>query len=241
MKQLIFLVMAVFFVGCSGSAIKEQKFLGVNGSPKSIKDTKYEAVEKFGEVIEQDVDEVLCYEFDKHGFVQKMVYYNSDGDVNFSVTNTFENGKCIENKSYQKYNDLTTTSTLKNRTSKSEIWESTTSDGKTTTQYSEIENLKTTMIVKDSDDNAVSKVELIRDNKGNIVEYKVYNEEKVVYWYKSTFNEKSQEVERKMLSGYDEGIYTYKYDSFDKKRNWTKKVEYKDGEIESLTIREITY
>ena len=45
-----------------------------------------------------------------------------------------------------------------------------------------------------------------------------------------------------MLAGYDDNtIYTYKYDAFDKKGNWTKKIEYKNGEIAKLTIREITY
>ncbi|GHT32320.1 hypothetical protein FACS189434_03800 [Bacteroidia bacterium] len=165
--------------------------------------------------------------------------YDSGGDVNFSVTNIFDNGKCVESKSFQTYNNKTTTNTLKDRTSKSEIWESTTSDGETTRSYSEIDNLKLTIIVKDSGDNIVSKQEQIRDKNGNVVENKVYSGKEVIYWQKSIFNNKSQEVEKKMLSGYDEGIYVYKYDSFDNKGNWTRKIEYKNDEINSLTIREI--
>ena len=232
----------MFFVGCSESNIKEQKFLGVNGNPKSIKDTKYEAIEKFGEVIEQNIEEVLYYEFDKQGHVQKTINYDSEGDTTYSETNTFEGGKCIESTTYHKYvNEITSTYKLKNRTWKSEIWEGKTSEGKTITVYRKYENLKLTMVTKDFDNNIVSKIEQITDDNGNIVEYKVYNKGKVVYWYKSIFNDKSQEVERKMLSDYDEGICTYKYDSFDKKGNWTKKIEYKDGKIESMTIREVVY
>ncbi|GHT32322.1 hypothetical protein FACS189434_03810 [Bacteroidia bacterium] len=72
MKQkMFFSIVVAFFVACSGG-LKEQKILGVNGSPKSIKEINYEATEKFGEVIEQDIEDVLYYEFDKQGLVQKM-------------------------------------------------------------------------------------------------------------------------------------------------------------------------
>jgi hypothetical protein len=98
------------------------------------------------------------------------------------------------------------------------------------------------VIIKDSDGNILSKSEIEIDNNGNIIEYKVYDDSETLYYcYKSTFDNKSQEIERKILGGYNEGLYTYKYDSFDSKGNWTKKIEYKDGEIESLEIRKIEY
>ncbi len=53
-----------------------------------------------------------------------------------------------------------------------------------------------------------------------------------------------QELEKKILAGNlsdEEEIFTYKYNAFDEKGNWTKKFEYKDGEIVSITIREIEY
>ena len=238
---MFILTVTFFLVGCSGNNIEKQKFLGAKGNPKSIKVTKYEAVEKFGEVIEGDIDEVIRYVFDKSGNFQKITHYDDDGDVVFYISYVFENGECIETKFYQKYNNTTTISSLKNRTSKNETWERKTFDGKTTTSYSEYDKLTTTIITKDSENNIVSKEEQVRDNRGNFVEIKVFNEEKVTYWYKSKFDDNSQEIERKMLEGYEEGIYTYKYDSFDKKGNWIKRVEYKDGEIKSLTIREIEY
>jgi len=243
MKQIILiLVVSGFFIGCSENNINEQKFLGANGNPKLIKDTKYKAIEKFGEVTEQDIDEVLYYEFDKHGHIQKEIKYDSDGDIIYSETNTFEDGKWIESTTYHKYiNEVTTTYKLKNRTSKSEIWEGKTSEGKTITLYRKYEYLKLAMVRKDFDDNIVTKIEQITDDNGNIVEYKAYEKGEVVYWYKSTFKDKSQEIERKMLSDYDKGIYTYQYGSFDKNGNWTKKIERKDEKIESITIRKITY
>ena len=247
-KTILILVMLVFFAGCSGGNFKEQKFLGINGSPKSIKDTEYKAIE---EVIEQDVNKVFYYEFNKHGFIQKSVYSNLYFGDTVWDTNTFKNGKCIEMKSYEKYknNDLTTTKTLQSRTSKSEIWECIRSDSTMPTLlFIEFENLKKTIVeIEPIINYTLSKEEIIIDKNGNIVECKYinrkyYKKEYIEYWSKSTFNDKSQEVEKKMFAGYDNNtIYTYKYDAFDKKGNWTKKIEYQNGEIKSLTIREITY
>ena len=51
MKKIMFiLAIAVFFISCSDSN-KKQKFLGLKGNPKSIKEIKYDTFEKFGEVI----------------------------------------------------------------------------------------------------------------------------------------------------------------------------------------------
>lgn len=243
MKRMLLLgaiMLPLLFSGCK-SDFKEQKFMGINGSPKSIKDTKHEVAEKFGEIIEQNIVEVLFYEFDKLGQVQKMAHYDNNGDAIFTITNIFENGKCIESKSFQRYNNITTTNTLKDRTSKNEVWENKSTSGTVATTSIVFGSLESIIIVKDSVGNAISKVEQKIDGKGNIIEYKVYNNDKVIYWYKSTYNDKSQEKERKILAGDDDGIYTYQYASFDKHDNWTKKVEYKNGEIESLTIRKIEY
>ena len=244
MKQtMIFLIMVMFFVGCSSSnswGLMDLKYVDVNGSPKSIKETEYEAIKKFDEVIKQDVQSVTCYELNEQGLIQEMIIYDSDGVMFSSMTNKFENGKHIETKLFHAYYGEET-HTLKERTSKSEIWEITMPDGKTAQRYCEIENLKLTTIFKDSDGNIVSKREEIKDKKGNTVEFKEYDENEVARWYKATFNDKSQEIEKKVLSGSGEGIYTCKYDSFDKKGNWTKRINYKNGKIQSLVIREITY
>ena len=243
MKQIILiLIVSGFFLGCSESDFKERKFGGLNGNPKSIKDTKYEAIEKFGEVVEQSINNVLYYEFGKHGYAQKIIHYNSIGDIIYSETHTFESGKCIEITTYQKYNDITSTIKLKNRTPNSETWEKKTSLGETTISYSEYENMGMTTVTKDLEDNIVSQVELVYDDNRNIVEHKYSKHGEVLIWEKSTFNDKSQEIKIERFLGYEDGIYFYKYDCFDKKRNWTKKIEYnKDGEIKSLTIREIIY
>ena len=183
MKQiiLILLVSGLFF-GCSESNIK-----GHNGKPKSIKDTKYEAIEKFGEVIGQNIDKVSYYEFGKHGYAQKIIHYNSIGDIIFSETQTFEGDECIEMTSYQKYNDITSTSKLKNRTPNSETWERKTSKGETTISYSKYENMEMTTVTKDLEGNIVSQAELVYDDNRNIVEHKYSKNGEVLIWEKFNF------------------------------------------------------
>jgi hypothetical protein len=241
MKKAIFIAFAtLLFISC-GSDVKEQKYMGISGNPKTVKDTRHEATEKFGEAVEQEIYEVLSYEFDGSGYVKKMAHYNDDGNAVYTITNKFENGKCVESKVHQKYNDISTTNTIKERTSKKEVWERKTSDGRITTSHIEHGNLKSTTIIKDSDGNTVSKTERRFDSKGNVLEFKRYSEKDVVYWTKSIFDDDSREIEKKMLDGSDDCVYTYKYDSFDKKGNWTKRFEYKDGDIEYITIRKINY
>jgi hypothetical protein len=239
-KNLFLLLVSIVLVECS-SGIKEQKFMGISGNPKSVKETKYEAIEKFGEVIEKDIEGVQYYEFDKDGYVQKTTIYDFDGDVVFTTTNKFEDGKCVENNSFQRYNSISTTNILKNRTSKNESWESKTSDGRTTTSNIELGNQKTISTIKDSDGNTISKIEQHFDNNGNLVEHKVYGENQVAYWVKSTFDDDSKEITKTMLVDGNDEIYTYTYKEVDKRGNWTKRIEHLNGEFESITIREIMY
>jgi len=242
MKKLLFMsVMTVFVVSCFGNDFKEQKFLGVEGNPKSIKNTTYKAVKKLGKVIKQDTIDVYHYEFNRDGYFQKMSHYNRQFDVAATVTYQYEDGKHVGGKWY--YNMDTIITTLKERTSNSEIFEQ--FDGTNTlTLYVNYETFKRTDIFKDAADTIVCKSETTIDANGNIIEVKVYRKEFSDYWHKSTFNEKSQEIERRILIGGlsdEEEIFTYKYDAFDEKGNWTKKTEYKNGKIFSLTIREIEY
>lgn len=241
-EKILILTVATLLISCSDSNIKEPKFLGTRGNPKFIKETAYNAIEKFGEVVEKDVLTISEYEFNVNGNIKKVMLYNEDGDLFLSMTNVFKDGECVETESYNKYSNSTVTSSLKEKTSNNETWERKTSEGKITTSFRVFDRYKITTFTKDSEQNTISKEEQIRDSKGNLIELKVFDKEKVTYWYKSTFDVKSQEIEKKVLTtGYDEGIYTYRYESFDTKGNWTRKIEYKDGEVVSLTIRQIEY
>jgi len=241
MRKIVLLICVLsLFIGCNND-FKERKYLGINGKARSIKDTKYVASEKFGEIIEQYISEIGYYEFDEYGQIKKMEMYDDDEEIIYSSNYKYENGKCIENKTYRKYDDISTVNTLRERKNKNEIWENKSSDGKIMTTFNSYENQKRITVTKDSEGNIKSKGENQFDKNGNIIERKYFNDEKVEYWQISKFNNKSQELEKKVIEGYDEGVYTYKYESFDEKGNWTKKIEYKGDEVETLTIRVIKY
>ena len=236
MKQTIcFLVLASCFAACSSSNAKGQKFSGAAGNPKSMKYYFYD-----NDVEEQRYGSAY-YQFNELGLIEKEVVYDSEENEFYSQIYTYKDGKCIEIKLFYRHYDETVT-TLKNRTSKSEVWESKKTDGQTETTYKEVKKRKTTKVIKDFDGIIKSETEETSDKNGNITEYKISHNGEIFLWYKSTFDDKSQIIEKEVISGSGEGIYTYKYDSFDEKGNWTKKIEYnKNGEIQSLTIREIKY
>ena len=235
MKQTIsFLVLALCFAACSSGNANGQKFSGAAGNPKSI--TYY----FYNNDVEEQHHGRAYYQFNELGFVEKEVVYDSDDNEFYTRIYTYKDGKNIECKLIYRHYDETV-NTLKSRTSKSEVWESKKPDGKTETIYCKLKKRKLTKFLKDSDGNITSEIEETSDKKGNITEYKHSNNGKIYLWYKSTFGEKSQVIEKEVITGSGEGIYTYKYDFFDEKGNWTKQFEYKDGKIHSLTIREIEY
>lgn len=234
--------LAAAFTSCGGG-IKEQRFMGISDKPKSVKITTYEAVEKFGEVVEEEIEQVQLYEFDSDGRTLKMTVYGYDGDVDFSMTYKYDGDKCVETNSFQSYNEISRKSVLKSSTKNSFVWEMTSSGGTVVTEFVERGNNKMTTVQKDTDGDIISKFEQIYDKNGNVVEIKGYGEDgEVVYRTVSTFDGDSREITRKEWNGVDyESEYLYSYEAEDDKGNWTKRIDRADGELETVTIREIKY
>ena len=242
MKLLALVALAAGLSSCGGG-IEEQRFMGISGKPKSVKITQYEAVEKFGEVVEEEIEQVQLYEFDSDGRTLKMTMYGYDGDVDFRVTYKYDGDKCVEINSFESYNEISRKSVLKSNTKNSFVWEVTTSDGTMSTQYTERGNNKITTVEKDADGNTIHKIENTYDNNGNLIEYKSYGEDgKVAYRTVSTFDGNSREITNTVWYGEDDAEeYTFSYEAEDDKGNWTKRIDRANGELESVTIREIKY
>ena len=245
-KSLILVVIACIIAGCSGD-IKQQKFIGMSGNPKSVKETVYEATEEFGEIVEGDIEESCYYEFDKEGFVVKTISIHCySGDTLSVVTDKFKKGYLVESHSVSKSDSTLTTYTLKNKESKNKIMEAIASDGSFITSVIETEGRKEVTTKKNSEGKTTGKYERYFDNKGNIIEYKVLGKDEVDYWSKLKFDNKSRLTKKEVIvcsenmSG-EVGVYTYKYEESDSKGNWTKNIEYFDGKPSRITIREILY
>lgn len=248
MKKILILGLCgmLFLTLSSCQSHKEKKYLGLKGKIESIKDTQFEAKEKFGEVIPQgNIMLVEKYIFNDNGQIASLTHYNGDGEEIFSVKNEFKDGKCCLVKTHQQYNDISATQTPVSMTTTNEIWNVKMSLGNTEHVYIEFDKAKQnkTIIRKSSDGKEINKTFEKYDAQGNLIENKITNTDgNAVYWTKSKFDENNQEIERKNLAGgYSEGIFAYKYSEIDEKGNWTNKIEYKDGEVESITVREIKY
>ena len=247
MKKGVILVAFTYIIaGCDGG-IKEQKFMGLSGSPKSIRETVYTATEEFGEIVEGDIEESYYYEFDKEGFIVKAIsiyYYN--GDTLSVVTDKFKKGYLVESHSVSKSDSTLTTYTLKNKESKNNIMEAIASDGSLIISVIETEGRKEVTTKKNSEGKTTGKYERYFDNKGNVIEYKVLGKEKADYWAKFTFDNKSRLTTKEIIVCADDisgevGTYTYKYEESDSKGNWTKNIEYFNDKPSHITTREILY
>lgn len=247
MKKILILgLCGMFFLALSScQSNNEKKYLGLKGKIEYIKDTQFEAKEKFGEVIPQDTMLVEKYNFNDQGQIVSLTHYNGDGEEIFSVKNEFKDGKCCLVKTHQQYNDISVTQTPVSITSTNEIWDVKTSLVSAEKVYIEFDKAKQnkTITRKSSDGKTINKTLEKYDAQGNLIENKITNPDgNAVYWTKSKFDENNQEIERKILAGgYGEGVFAYKYAEIDEKGNWTNKIEYKDGEVESITVREIKY
>ena len=236
MKTHIILAIGTIMILASCSSPKAQKFMGLNGSLERIKDSKYEAVEKFGEAQQGDLDEVIIYEFDKNGNNTKYATYNHWGDCLFSSKFTYENGECVLQETKNSYSGNYKTELI-SRQGNVRIFEQ--ASEQDTVKIEETTSKRYLCFNTYASDYKM-KEEVWTDNKNNVIERKVTRDEVIVYWVKSKF-EGNNEVKAEYLDENNKGIWTYSYGDYDKKRNWTKKISYKDGVLESVTIREITY
>lgn len=270
MKKILFILLLPFiFIGCEDDNDKTQKFLGMRGKPKSVKEAEYKAVEKFGEVIPQDIEEIVYYKFNKKGRIEEVVNYDTNKNEIYKLSNRFNNkGNLIERYQFNKISNTSNVSILKSRNSNNEVWENKTSNGETTISNIEIDNRKEIIKIKDLKGNIISKYESQTDEKGNLVYFVQYQENEIPYKHQSLFDENSRELKKivfvllpgskyEKISPYEELegiekdlnekkifdtiIYTYTYETLDKKQNWTKKIEYLNGVPNSITIREIKY
>lgn len=245
-KSLILVVIACIIAGCSGD-IKQQKFIGMSGNPKSVKETVYEATEEFGEIVEGDIEKSCYYEFDKEGFVVKTISIHCyDGDTIFIATDKLKKGYLEESYYVSKSDSILTAYTFKNRDSKTKIMEAKSSDGGFTTSVIETEGKKEVVTDKNSEGKTTGKYERYFDHKGNIIEYKVLGKDEVDYWTKLTFDNKSRLTKKEVIVCSENmsgkvGVYTYKYEEADSKGNWTKSVEYFNDKPSHITTREILY
>lgn len=250
MKKIIYLFVAILALySCQSS--DNLKFGGLNGEVEKITDKEYEAISKFGEVIQGELkyDGVTLYEYNKDGKLIKMENYYSDGELRFS-------------NQIEWSGDRQASSTLTTPTSKSiskpisdkknaEIFVNEKYDDKgniinrdSISMFYDNHNRVIKQIQKESSGNNII-IENKFDSDSHIIEFKVSNSlNEVLQQYTSIFDKEGREIKRSFLyeSGRkSENSYSYEYKNLDDKGNWIEKITYNNGNPESVTIREIKY
>ena len=233
--RLSFIILLFVATACSnnGTSIPELKFEGLKGNVCGFKEYRYDAVERFGEIVPGYLDGVTIYEFDNDGHLIKLGIYDDDGDCLFKRENIYENGLFVSSI-MTNGNDKKTENIVVERKKNYIKWR-TDYECTTETYYD-----KNSCLTKDENGDIVE--ESVFDNKGRLIELKKYYDGEIIFRTQREYNKQGLLV--KLISYYSSNnseVLTYKYQEFDKKGNWIVQYVYEDGEIEYIVKRDITY
>lgn len=246
MRNLLMLCLIALITSCSNTPTS-MKFLGLNGEVSSIRDTKFDVKEKFGEIFQNEIEEVSVYNFNSDGNVLNQTVYSPDGDMKYSFEHLYKDKNCYQtifkrisfNLKTMDSDTITSMSKLLRKDGDFFIWENITDNSEP--QQSKVEKSRsyiktTTEISKDSKQISESWY-----SGSNLIEQKITTEDKVVFWTKSKYDNQNRAIELKYLEGNNKETISYSYNKMDNKGNWTECIEYKNGKPENIIIREIKY
>ena len=233
MKKIILATLSVLcLVSCNQLEKKTEKKNdlteeNLKGKVKSIKETPYDAIEKFGQLEKGDVSYSVFFPssftiYNEKGNKIEVNGYNPDGSLYSKTTYKYdEKGNKIEQNKYNSNGSLDYKSTYKYDEKGSNIEEN---------RYN-------------SDGSLIVKYTYKYDEKGNIIEVNG-NHPDGSFLSKSTFkyDKKGNKIEENINYATDwlDSKSTYKYE-YDKNNNWIQQVEYKNNKPIQITERIIEY
>lgn len=249
MKQLL-IIIGAFLILCNpvnAQGVLNREELGLKGNVKSIKETSYIEVKKFGEIVkEKERKEFWLYDFNyifnEKGDITKKYEYNSDGILHSKYTFkynkkkeiTANNGEealsIIGKNKLEKYHNIYKYDNRGNIVEHS-YYKSKTFLSRYTYKYSK-EGNKTEENYYKSIDELKSKKKFIFNDKGNVIEEYLYKSNgELEYKYLSEYDDKGNKI--KMQTNKPDGslVYrtTFEYDIYGNiisGRGYTYKYEY---------------
>ena len=244
MKTHSYLFLALLCaVACSGNKfndIPEIKYGGLNGKVVSTRDSRYDVEDKFGEIVPDELEEVVVTVYDSDGHQIKYTSYDSDGDLQYRLTDIYEKGLLKKEVYEYGWNDSKTEYVVAERRKNYLKLNQTDANGDSIIEifYDGLHSCN-----KDEDGDVI--FESFYDKKGHLTEQKSYNYAgEVTYHIKQEFDKKGNLVKSiKYYSSHgDPEVTTYTYQEFDKKGNWiTQYIQDEDGDVTGIVKREITY
>lgn len=223
-KWILLFGTATILVSCSN--INERKNFGLNGNVKSYFVRLYEAEKKFGKWENGDIEYYghSRVTFDSKGLYQEIGYYDDDMDLTGKLLPIREKGKVIQEEYYDGDGDLQSKTVIKHISKNERDFETFNLDGKRTTYGKTIiKNGKVTKTIytstQNSNENETHTTLFEYDKHGNLISQKQINKKGEINSY-----------------------LRFEYLELDTKKNWTKRLMYKDDdEPENIAIREIEY
>ena len=236
MKKLLFLSISFFMLTSCNQGIPSLKFNGMNGKVQSVRESKYEAVEKFGEAIPDELDEVLILDFDKDGHLLKRFLYDEDGELMFALEQSFDGDIVTQTKNYGRREKKPSITELISHDKTHYNYKFTSKD----TTYTYVTNVvKDKLYRKYTYNISDTEVEIWFNKKGRVLEQKQTSNGELILWIVNKYNDDSMLAESEDRGSYPSHM-SLKYIEFDSKGNWTKAIMFEDDDT-YLLKREIKY
>ena len=241
MRIKAFILVFVFaLTSCSNNSISIPvlKFDGLRGNVSMIRESKFDAVEKFGEVVPDDLNEVIIYEYDNDGNPIKYGVYDDEGDYIFKLEQKYENGLLVSQTSSQKYGNKTVHNVVAERKKNYIKWLN--NEGREDESSSELFYNGLSYKAVDKDGNTLTEVKC--DKRGRLIEQKSYSDGQIIYRILRDYDKDGNlTASKEYYSPNEPTIMKYTYPEFDKKGNWVTQYTWKDGEVVGITKRDISY
>lgn len=232
----IFIVLALTACSNVSTSIPNLKFGGLRGNVSMTKESKFDAVEKFGEFVPDDLNEVIIVEYDNDGNQVKYGVYDDEGDYIYKFEEVYEDGLLVS-ETFCRYGEKTV-STVIERNKNYIKW--LINAGKEDESSEEILFSGLTYKAVDKEGNTIREVECDKD--GRIIENKGYSDGRIIYHLLFDFDKDGNLITKtEYLSSEEPVIRKYTYPEFDKKGNWITQYAWEDGEVVEITKRDISY
>ena len=203
------------------------------------KESKFDATEKFGEIIPDDLNEVIIVEYDKDGNQVKYGVYDEEGNYIYKHEQLYEKDLFVSETFYHKYvNKKTVHRVVERKKNYIKLLNNEGEEGE-----SSIERFYNGLSYKevDKEGNTISEVKC--DKNGRLIEQKFYSDGRIIYHILYNFDKDGNLISSSTDYQLSEEPTTikYTYPKFDKKGNWVTQYIWKEGEIVGITKRDISY
>jgi len=232
------LLLALTACDDNGISIPRLEFGGLNGNVSKTKESKYDAVEKFGEIVPDDLEEVTITEYDEDGNQTKYALYDEDGDRIYKIESAYEKNQIVSEVVYLKYENQKIISRVVDRKKNYIKWLS--NEGMD--DESTLELIFEGLTYKGVNLDGETVFEMQYDKTGRMIDRKSYSKGEVISRTSQEFDKDGNLVKvTEYYSSDTPSVVTFSYPEFDKKDNWITRYTWEDGEVVSVTKREITY